>query len=210
MRKRLWSVGAVVGAGALLAVPVVAAAQDDGDDWLTDALAALVENGTLTDEQAAAVADALDGALDEVRRELDEHFHDPDRHHDHGHDPGRRPLPGHGHGHHPGPVGGWFLRDRLEEVAEVIGVELDGLAEALREGDTLAEIAEANGVDPQQVIDALVTEAQERLDRLVENGRLDEDEAAERLADATERITELVNEGFPFPRHHHADVAEGD
>ena len=50
---------------------------------------------------------------------------------------------------------------------------------------------------PQAVIDALVAEANERIDNAVEDGRIDEAEAAERRAELTERITTLVNEGFP-------------
>ena len=84
-----------------------------------------------------------------------------------------------------------------EVVAGLLGIDVEALREALRSGQTIAEIAEANGVDPQTVIDALVDEASEHLELAVENGRLTEDEAAERLAEITERITERVNEGAP-------------
>ncbi len=185
MSKRLLSVGAVVGAGALLAVPVAALAQDDDGGWLSDVLSELVEEGTLTEEQAAAVADALEEARPHVVFDHDEHEHGP------------------GPWDHGRGAGGWFLRGSLEAVADALEIELEELSDLVRDGQTIAEIAEANGVDPQQVIDALVAEAQQRLDRLVEDGRLEESELAERLAEATERITELVNEGFPFLRHHH-------
>lgn len=87
--------------------------------------------------------------------------------------------------HHPGP--------HLEIAAETIGVEPEELAEALRSGRSMAEVAEANGVDPQVVVDALVADAEEHLARAVENGRLDEDEVAEKLDEITERITDAVN-----------------
>ena len=50
-----------------------------------------------------------------------------------------------------------------ELIAATIGIDVDVLAEELRSGATIAEIAEANGVDPQTVIDALVAEYTERV-----------------------------------------------
>ena len=165
----------MIGAGTLLALPVAALAQDDDDGgWVDDALSGLVEDGTLTQAQVDAVEQALEAA---------------------------RPERGPGFGHHGGPFGGRFGGGPgFEEAAEAIGIDVEALVDALRDGQTLAEIAEANGVEPQAVIDAMVAAAQERIDAAVEAGRLDEAEAAERTADVTERITELVNEGFQFHR----------
>lgn len=52
---------------------------------------------------------------------------------------------------------------RLDTAAETIGIEVDALRAALDEGQTIAEVAEANGVDPQTVIDAMVDASDERL-----------------------------------------------
>ncbi|WP_040495624.1 hypothetical protein [Ilumatobacter nonamiensis] len=84
---------------------------------------------------------------------------------------------------------------RGQELADLLGVEADALREQLRDGATLAEIAEANGVDVQSVIDLIVAQMSERLDQAVENGRVDEAEAAEKLAEFEERATTTVNEG---------------
>lgn len=80
-----------------------------------------------------------------------------------------------------------------QAVLDVLGIDPEALREALADGQTLAEIAEANGTTAQQLIDAMVAAAQERLDRAVEDGRLTEEEAAEKLAEITERITGVVN-----------------
>lgn len=80
-----------------------------------------------------------------------------------------------------------------EVVAELLGIDTDQLRESLLAGQSIADIAEANGVDVQTVIDALVAEAESHLDLAVENGRLTEDEAAEKLAQITEQITARVN-----------------
>jgi len=84
-----------------------------------------------------------------------------------------------------------------EVVADLIGIDADEVLDSLRNGATIAELAEANGVDPQTVIDALVAEAESHLDLAVENGRLTADEAADRLDQVTERITRHVEEGRP-------------
>lgn len=86
---------------------------------------------------------------------------------------------------------------RAEATAELIGIEVDDLRAALQDGQTLAEVAAANGVDPQTIIDAKVDAKAERLATAVEEGNLTEEEAAEKLADVTERITTRVNEGRP-------------
>jgi len=54
----------------------------------------------------------------------------------------------------------------------VIGVTADDLKAALQSGQSIADVATANGVDPQTVIDALVTEA---------------------TSNMTQRITDMVN-----------------
>jgi hypothetical protein len=171
--KRLLAGGAAaLGAGLLAVGPLRAVAQDDeGDEsWFDSALDGLVDDGTITQAQADAVADALQEARPE------------------------RPDFG------PWGPGGWFATGVaiLDEAADAIGIEEDELLAALRDGQTLAEVAESNGVDPQTVIDALVATTHERLDDAVADGRIEQDDADERLADATERITEFVNEGADF------------
>jgi polyhydroxyalkanoate synthesis regulator phasin len=179
--KRLLAGGAAaLGAGLLAVGPLRAAAQDDddgGDGWVDSALDGLVDDGTLTQAQADAVVDALQEARPE---------------------------------HHPGfgpwVRGGFFALgvSVLDEAADAIGIEDDELLAALSDGQTIAEVAEGEGVDPQTVIDALVAATRERLDDAVADGHIEQEDADERLADVTERITEFVNEGadfgHPFPR----------
>lgn len=167
---------AVIGAGALLALPVRALAQEDeGASWVDEALSGLLEDGTLTQAQVDAVEQALRDA---------------------------RPERGPG-GHGPfgrGFVFGFGLHAGLAEAAEAIGIEESALMDALRDGQTLAEVAEANGVEPEAVIDALIAAAEAAIDEAVADGRIDEAEAEERRAELSERITQFVNEGFPGPR----------
>jgi hypothetical protein len=128
---------------------------------LRELLQGLVDDGTLTADQADTVADYL------VENR-------PER----GDRGGRR-------GHRPGMDG--------EVVAGLIGIDVDELRDALRNGSTIADIAAINGVDAETVIDALVAEGQAHLDLAVESGRLTDDEAAEKAEALEERVTARVN-----------------
>lgn len=80
----------------------------------------------------------------------------------------------------------------LDTAAEAIGITEDDLRSALDSGESIADVAAANGVDPDTVVDAMAASAAEHLTEKVEAGVLTQDEADERLADKTERITDRV------------------
>jgi hypothetical protein len=88
---------------------------------------------------------------------------------------------------------GRFGRPGFEAAAEAIGITEDELREAIVSGQTLAEVAEANGVDPAAVVAAMVAEAEEHLAEAVADGRITQEQADERRADLEQRITDLVN-----------------
>lgn len=113
--------------------------------------------------------------------------------------------PGHGHGR-----GGFGL----EAAATALGMTTDELRTALQDGSTIAEVATAQGVDVQTVIDALVAEATTRLAEKVADGELTQAEADERIAELTTRITEQVNSAMPMrgpgPGHDDSGVETTD
>jgi hypothetical protein len=84
-----------------------------------------------------------------------------------------------------GPGGrGFGGGERLATAAEALGISEADLRAALEDGQSIAQVDEAQGVDVQTVIDALVADATARLDELE--------------ASLPERMTELVNrEGLP-------------
>ncbi len=84
------------------------------------------------------------------------------------------------------------------EIAEILGLEGSEMREALRNGSSIAELAEAQGIDSADVVDAIVARAEERLDTAVENGRIDDTQAAEMLTQAAERAEDLVNGEIEF------------
>jgi len=142
---------------------------------LREALQPLVDAGTITADQA----DAVTTELVENR---------PER--------GEGGFGEHRGGHRGGP--GMFARGvGSEALSDLLGLDAQELRQQVRDGATLAEIATAQEVDPQAVVDELVGELTERLDAAVENGRLDQAEADEKLADANVKITDMVNNGRP-------------
>jgi prolyl-tRNA editing enzyme YbaK/EbsC (Cys-tRNA(Pro) deacylase) len=94
-------------------------------------------------------------------------------------------------------------REGLADLADVIGISTDDLRAALRDGQTLAQVAEANGVDPQRVVDVLVANGTERLDAAVASGRIDQETADERKASLPDRAAALVNGELERRAHRH-------
>ena len=165
-------------AGAALFVPTLSAAQEsdatpdeettddttgetgegaeDGrrDGFLAEALAPLVEAGTIDQAQADAVIEAIREA---------------------------RPASGH---RHRGPFG--------EALAEVLGMTRDELRTAVADGQTIPDLAEAAEVSTDEVVAALLAPVEEHLADAVEEGRLTEEESAEKLAEATEQATAIA------------------
>jgi len=117
---------------------------------LREALQTLVDAGTLTPSQVEAIVAAL---------EADRPAGGPDHESDDGHQ-GRR-----------GPKSD-RRQEMLAAAAEAIGITTTELQTAVKSGQTIAEVAEANGKSVQSVIDALVAQA---------------------TADITEHITDMVN-----------------
>jgi len=99
--------------------------------------------------------------------------------------------------------GGPWMRTgvSLDAAADALGMTRAELRTSVRNGQTLAQLAAAKKVPVTTVIDALVTAAEKRLARAVSSGRLTSAESDQRRETLRERMTELVNEGFPRARH---------
>jgi hypothetical protein len=158
-------IGLVAGVGAGLALeasgsssaaaPSIEIAADAGTDAgsvtvdpaaeqqarLESVLQPLVDDGTLTQEQADKVIEVLAAA-----------------------------GPMGGDGHRGGRHGGGMMADGLQTVADTIGITTDELSTALAGGQTIAQVAEANGSSAQAVIDARIAEATARVTDMVNNG----------------------------------------
>ncbi len=93
-----------------------------------------------------------------------------------------------------GPCHGRHARRAgLAAAANAIGISGDELRNALRSGQSIAQVAQSKSVDVQKVIDAMVEEARRRLAAKVQSGDLTQAQADEKLANIMPRITAFVN-----------------
>lgn len=90
------------------------------------------------------------------------------------------------------------MQGPIRVAAELFGVEVYELAEAIKDGSTIAAEAEAHGVDVQTVIDAIVADAKEHIAEAVASGRITQERADEVLATLEEHITGVVNGEYPL------------
>jgi predicted DNA-binding protein YlxM (UPF0122 family) len=111
----------------------------------------------------------------------------------------------------PGHFRGWGgPGDILETIAEVLGLTPEDLRTELRDGKTVAEVAEAQGVDTQAIVDAVNAEIEQWVQEAVAEGRLTQEQAdriLESLADADgERLLGLA---MPFGPHMRGGFGRG-
>jgi hypothetical protein len=145
-----------------------------GADVVNETLGELVANGTITQAQADAIRGSVKSKIEAHRAE--------------------NPNPRTGNGPGKGERGFAFGQDVFETVAKTIGVDAQQLRTELRDGNkSIAQAAKDHNVDPQKVIDALVADANTRIDAAVTSGKLPADKAAKVKAGIADQMTKLVN-----------------
>jgi hypothetical protein len=132
---------------------------------LSRALERLTGQGTLTQQQAQAVRDAV---RDEVKQGRQSR---KDR---------RGELR-------------TIRREGLKVAAGTIGISEDDLLKELKSGKSIAQVAQEHNVDRQRVVDALNTFGRQKIDEAQAKGTIDEQQAArlrERLPDLVNRLVD--------------------
>ena len=111
----------------------------------------------------------------------------------------------HGFGHGgPGGPGAGIRHGLLDDIAEALGTTPAKLFAALRSGDTLAEIAKANGKSLSQVRAAVKESVKTRLDKAVADGDLTRRQADAMLARVDEKLAAIESgKGLRLRRHRH-------
>lgn len=97
----------------------------------------------------------------------------------------------HGGGPHGGPCGA--ARFGVRAAAEVLDVEVQEVVEALQSGQSLAEFAEAQGMSAEDFKAAMLDQVRTRLDALVEDGKLTQDQADARFERFSENVDTIIN-----------------
>jgi polyhydroxyalkanoate synthesis regulator phasin len=169
----------------------IARAEDKSVDGLKQALLddakarldQAVEDGELTRERANEMLERLRGRIDEVVERGFEDFGPP--------------ILGLHH------LGGPLLVTNFEAAADYLGLTRAELRERLEDGQSLADIASTEDKSVDGLKQALLADAEQRLDEAVEKGELTRERANEMLERLRERIDDFVERGFegPGPRH---------
>lgn len=156
----------------LIATLVADAAED---------LAASVADGDLTQAQADAQIALLEANL-EARFTTEMFSNRPDR-------TGIMPMIGGARG---------ITGDYLETVAETLGLESDALLEALQDGQSVADIAEEQGVALEDVTAAIVANAAETLAESVADEDITQEEADAYLVLLESHIETMLDNAHPM------------
>jgi polyhydroxyalkanoate synthesis regulator phasin len=85
----------------------------------------------------------------------------------------------------------------LDTAANTLGLSPRDLQGELRDGLTLAEIAQQKGIDPNKLKTAMLTATNARIDEAVKNGKLAQDKANELKAKLAEKLD--LSKQFPLP-----------
>lgn len=97
----------------------------------------------------------------------------------------------------------------IKVAADKIGVAPKDLIAALRDGQSIADVANSKSVSPSDVVTALVDAGNQRIDQAVSNGHLQQDRADTLKTKLPELADKIVNTKG-LPRHGgHADQGQG-
>lgn len=83
--------------------------------------------------------------------------------------------------------------DPYKAAADQLGISLDELFEKLEEGKSIAEMAQENNIDPQQIVDAIEEQNAKWLDEMVASGKISAEDAAEIGTELSAGAVEIVN-----------------
>ena len=88
------------------------------------------------------------------------------------------------------------LRQWTKISAETLDMPVQDFVQAMREGQTPAQIAEAHGSSGQALVDAIVAAEKARLDQAVADGKITQERADRILARVTEKAGRWVEHGI--------------
>ena len=101
----------------------------------------------------------------------------------------------------PGGFGHIGHFDKLEAAASYLGLTEAQLESQLESGKTLALVAKDQGKPVDGLVQAMVKDAEARIDAAVTDGRLTKAQADQLKSDLEQRVTDLVNGNLPAGEH---------
>lgn len=95
-------------------------------------------------------------------------------------------------------AGRGILGQELEKVASTLGMSPEELLSELKDDKTLAQIAGEKGVDTQTLVDTILEPVQKMLSNRVENGKITQEQADQKLQQMKTRVEDFINNGGPL------------
>lgn len=89
---------------------------------------------------------------------------------------------------------GMFGGYMLEQAADILGLTPEELQARLADGETVAEIAEAEGVDITTVTDALTAYHNEHVQDMIDEGYITQEDADEMTEHMLDHLDDLINQ----------------
>lgn len=102
-------------------------------------------------------------------------------------------------------AGAKVAKDALNAAASAVGISTTELRSDLKNGQTIAQVAQAHNKDLQTVETAIVSSIKTQLDTALKNGKITQAQHDKALANAQTRVSKLVNR--QFKHHTHAKKA---
>ena len=161
--------------GAANALAGTSSTSSSHQNILQQALSTLVGNGTITQKQSDAVSQQVQNLRN------------------------KEPHPAFGGMGRLGRMGGLAMlgRDGLSQLATLLKTTPQALLADLKGGKTIAQIAQANGVDVNGLIATLESDAKTEIQKQVTAGHLTQDQATKIEDGLATMITDLVNGTLP-------------
>jgi hypothetical protein len=178
---------AVAGAGGAVAATQLGSPKEESQAVIDDAAKQLgIDSSKLTDALEQALLNRVDAAVEAGRltEERGEALKERIR-------SGDTPLLGGLGFREPGIV--HFHLGDLDTITSYLGLSTTEVRSRLADGQSLAEIARAEGKSPDGLVDAITAAAKEKVNSAVDAGTLTRGRADLILSDIEDRVADLVN-----------------
>jgi hypothetical protein len=179
---------AVAGAGGAVAATQLGSPKEESQAVIDDAAKQLgIDSGKLTDALEQALVNRVDAAVEAGRltEERGEALKERIR-------SGETPLLVGGLGFRGPGIVHFHLGD-LDTITSYVGLSATEVRSRLADGQSLAEIARAEGKSVDGLVDAITAAAKEKVNAAVDAGTLTRERADLILSDIEDRVADLVN-----------------
>lgn len=109
-----------------------------------------------------------------------------------------------GHGKHEGF--GFFGNNLVKETAALLGVEQKAITDELKQGKTLAQIAQEKGLTEDDYLQKLVAAENQSIDSALSSGKITQDQADKKKSVLSDRLKKAIESTKPKDGEHKGGV----